>query len=52
MNNKIHRVKGAFGADAGVSMRLYNDNNFNWQELDAIHLLMNHRSYCTMDQFS
>lgn len=41
----IHRVKGAFGAATGTSLQLYTNVNFNWRELDAIHLLINHRSY-------
>jgi hypothetical protein len=41
----IHRVKGDFGADTGVSMSLYKNRKFDWRHLDIIHLLMNHRSY-------
>jgi hypothetical protein len=41
----IHRVKGDFGAATGVSMSLYKNLKFDWRHLDAIHLLMNHRSY-------
>jgi hypothetical protein len=41
----IHRVKGDFGADTGVSMSLYTTKKSDWRRLDVIHLLMNHRSY-------
>ena len=40
----IHRVKGDFGVDTGVSMNLFKNKNFDWRKLDAIHLLINHRS--------
>lgn len=41
----IHRVKGAFGADTGISGKLYNDLNFQWRKLDVVHLMMRHRNY-------
>ena len=43
---QLHRVKGQFGADTGVSMKLYHrEDKWSWCTLDAIHLLINHRSY-------
>ena len=41
----IHRVKGNFGADTGISQRLYKNRQHRWRQLDAIHLLINHRYY-------
>lgn len=42
----IHRVKGDFGADTGVSSNLYrHSKDLDWHKLDAIHLLINHRYY-------
>ena len=48
----IHRVKGNFGADTSVSMNLYENPTFNWRHLDAIHLLVNHRSYSKFSQIN
>ena len=42
---QLHRVKIKFGADIGISLKLYKDSTFNWRALDAIHLLISHRSY-------
>ncbi len=42
---QLHRVKIKFGADIGISLKLYKDPAFNWRALDAIHLLISHRSY-------
>lgn len=41
----IHRVKGNFGADTGVSVSVYKNPQMDWRRLDIIHLLMGHRSY-------
>ena len=41
----IHRVKGNFGADKGISQGLYKNRQHRWRQLDAIHLLINHRYY-------
>ncbi|XP_032790024.2 uncharacterized protein LOC116927145 isoform X1 [Daphnia magna] len=41
----IHRVKGNFGADTGVSSNVYADPQMDWRRLDIIHLLAGHRSY-------
>jgi hypothetical protein len=41
----VHRVQFRFGADTNTSWRLYTDPEFEWRQLDTIHLLVNHRSY-------
>ena len=42
----LHRVKGQFGVDFRVSLYLYTDPDFNWRELDAIHLMTGFRNEC------
>ncbi|KAI9563498.1 hypothetical protein GHT06_010961 [Daphnia sinensis] len=41
----IHRVKGDFGVDTGVSVSIYKNPIMDWRRLDIIHLLSGHRSY-------
>lgn len=48
----VHRVEGGFGADTGVSNRLYTVKSYDgWRGLDAIHLLLGHRSYSKNNMF-
>ncbi|KAI9563497.1 hypothetical protein GHT06_010960 [Daphnia sinensis] len=41
----IHRVKGDFGTDDGMSPNLYLNKEFEWRHLDIIHLLIGQRIF-------
>lgn len=42
----IHRVQHVFGALVNTAVKLYKDDpSLKWRELDAIHMIVNHRDY-------
>jgi hypothetical protein len=40
-----HSVEIKFGTQTQLSTMLYNENQKDWKDFDAIHLLTNHRYY-------